>query len=192
MKATELLKTQHEAVRALFKRIEGTEDFSEKAQVFQELAANLVAHDAIEREIFYPACEEAMGMNDQLGEALVEHGLVEFALFQSDQAIQAKGEEQEEFDYKCTVLKEVLEHHIEEEEDEFFSQVEKAMDEQKLEDLGEEMEELFEDRMQQDFHPALYANLRQVLAGAMKTDVSEEDLAAESESSTRKGSRRAS
>ena len=191
MKATELLKTQHEEVRGLFKRIEATEDFSQKAKLFEELATKLVGHDAIEREIFYPACEEAMGMSDQLGEALVEHGLVEFSLFQSAQAIQAKGEAQEEFDYKCTVLKEVLEHHIEEEEEEFFPQVEKAMDEQKLEDLAEEMEELFEDHTQKDFRPALYANLRQVLAGAVKTDVSDEDLAAESASSPRKASRRA-
>src|SRR5689334_24514905 len=100
MKATELLKTQHEEVRGLFKRIEATDDFSQKMKLFEELATKLVAHDAIEREIFYPACEEAMGMSDQLGEALVEHGLVEFSLFQSDQAIQAKGEAREEFDYK--------------------------------------------------------------------------------------------
>jgi len=192
MKATELLKTQHEEVRGLFKRIEATDDFSQKAKLFEELATKLVAHDAIEREIFYPACEEAMGMSDQLGEALVEHGLVEFSLFQSDQAIQAKGEAREEFDYKCTVLKEVLEHHIEEEEEEFFPQVEKAMDQQKLEDLAEEMAELFEDHTQKDFRPALYANLRQVLAGAVKTDVSDEDLAAESASNPRKASRRAS
>jgi len=179
MKATELLKTQHKLVRDLFERIENSDDYGEKRQLFEQLATNLVAHDAIEREIFYPACEEAMGMTDLLGEALVEHGLVEFSLFQVDQAIQSQGEEKDELDYKCTVLKEVVEHHVQEEEEEFFPKVEKALGEQQLEDLAEEMEELFEDHTQKDFRPALYANLRQVLAGAVKTDVSEEDLAAE-------------
>lgn len=188
MKATELLKTQHQAVRDLFERIESSKDRAQKAKLFEQLATNLVAHDAIEREIFYPACEEAMGMSDLLGEALVEHGLVEFSLFQVDQSVQAKGDEGEELDYKGTVLKEVVEHHVKEEEGEFFPKVEKALGQQKLEDLAEEMQELFEDHIQQDFRPALYANLRQVLAGAMKTNVSDEDLAAEV--AARKGSRR--
>lgn len=179
MKATELLKTQHRVVRDLFKQIKKSKNDRERRQLFEQLATNLVAHDAIEREIFYPACEEAMGMSDLLGESLVEHGLVEFSLFQVDQTIQGKGNEQDEFDYKCTVLQEVVEHHVKEEEEEFFPKVEKALGEQKLEDLAEEMQELFEDNTQRDFRPALYANLRQVLAGAMKTDVTEEDMAAE-------------
>jgi hypothetical protein len=90
---------------------------------------------------------------------------------------------------KCSVLKEVVEHHVQEEETEFFPRVEKALGQQKLEDLAEEMAELFEDHTQQDFRAALYANLRQVLAGALKTDVSKEDLAAEERGNKR--SRRA-
>jgi hemerythrin-like domain-containing protein len=190
MKATELLKTQHQVVRELFQRIEDSEDRSEQIQLFEELATNLVAHDAIEREIFYPACEEEMGMSDLLGESLVEHGLVEFLLFQVDQSAQSRNQEEEAFVYKCTVLKEIVEHHVKEEEEEFFPQVEKALGDQKLEDLAEEMQESFEDHTQQDFRPGLFANLRQVLAGAVKTDVREEDLAAES--LPRKNSRRAS
>jgi hemerythrin superfamily protein len=76
MNATELLKSQHREVESLFKRIEKAQEDSEKRELFEELAANLVAHDAIEREIFYPACEEEMGMNELLGEVLAEHGLV--------------------------------------------------------------------------------------------------------------------
>lgn len=188
MKATELLKSQHQVVRKLFQRIESSKNRSEQIKLFEELATNLVAHDAIEREIFYPACEEAMGMSDLLGEALVEHGLVEFSLFQVDQSAQSKDQEKDAFIYKCTVLKEVVEHHVEEEEKEFFPKVEKALGDQKLEDLAEEMQESFEDHTQQDFRPGLFANLRQVLAGAVKTDVREPDLAAEG--SPRKNARR--
>ncbi|HEY8946363.1 MAG TPA: hemerythrin domain-containing protein, partial [Polyangiaceae bacterium] len=110
MKATDLLKKQHREVRDLFKRIEKVSRNDVKRDLFEELAANLVGHDAIEREIFYPACEEELGMTDLLGEALAEHGVVEFCLYLADQA------PEEDFEYKCTVLKEVLEHHIEEEE----------------------------------------------------------------------------
>ena len=69
MKATDYLKAQHREVERLFAAIESAEDGPKKQKLFEELAANLVGHDAIEREIFYPACEEAMGLNDLLGEA---------------------------------------------------------------------------------------------------------------------------
>jgi hypothetical protein len=169
MKATELLTQQHREVSLLFKAIEEAEDKQEKKRLFLELASNLVAHDGIERDIFYPACEDAMGMNDLLGEALVEHGVIEFGVYQADQAI---GED--DFDFKCKVLSELVEHHVEEEEKEFFPKVEKALGEDSLELLGEEMEEAFEDAKLQDFHAPLHSNLQEVFAGAIKTTPADE------------------
>jgi hypothetical protein len=163
MKATELLKSQHREVESLFKRIEKAKEDSDKQELFEELAANLVAHDAIEREIFYPACEEEMGMNELLGEALVEHGLVEFSLYQADQA---QGDE--DFEFKCTVLQEVVEHHVEDEEKEFLPKAEKALGKARLEELGAEMEQAFEMAKAKDFRGPLHRNLKQVLAGAIK------------------------
>ena len=83
--ATELLKSQHDEVKALFKKIEKASTRAQKTKLFEEMASKLVGHDAIEREIFYPACEKGMGMVDLLGEALVEHGVVEFSLFQAEE-----------------------------------------------------------------------------------------------------------
>src|SRR5690349_2072775 len=86
MKATELLMKQHRLVEDLFEQFEEAGDATEKRELFAKLAQNLVAHDAIEREIFYPACEKELGSEDEvLGESLVEHGLVEFCLFRADQ-----------------------------------------------------------------------------------------------------------
>ena len=163
MKATDLLEKQHDDVKRIFKRLEkGNGKVSEK-ELFEELAANLVAHDAIERQIFYPACEQAMGMTDLLGEALVEHGVVEFMLYEADQAQGKK-----DFGFKCTVLREVLEHHIEEEEGEFFPKAEKALGDERLEELGAKMEQVFEEAREEDFRVPLHKNLKQVLAGAIK------------------------
>jgi len=161
--ATELLKTQHEEVKTLFKRIEKASTRAAKTKYFDELAANLAAHDAIEREIFYPACEKAMGMTDLLGEALVEHGVVEFSLYQADQARKDK-----DFEFKCKVLSEIVEHHVEEEEEDFFPKVEKALGKQKLQELGARMKERFEQAKAKDYHPGLKSNLKQVLAGTLK------------------------
>jgi hemerythrin superfamily protein len=163
MKATDLLKQQHNEVKTLFKHLEKTNG-GKSNEIFEKLAASLVAHDAIEREIFYPACEEGMGMTDLLGEALVEHGVVEFSLYLADQA-----KEDDDFEAKCTVLRELLEHHIDEEEDEFFPKVEKALGDEALEDLGAEMKHRFDQALQEDFRVVLHGNLQQVLAGATKT-----------------------
>lgn len=163
MNAIDLLKQQHREVEDLFEKIEKAEQPSEKAQLFHELASKLVGHDAIEREIFYPACEEAMGLDDQLGEALVEHGVVEFSLYQADQALGAS-----DFDFKVKVLKELVEHHVEEEEKEFLPKAQKALGDEELESLSEEMEDAFEESISEDYHAPLFENLRQVLAGTLK------------------------
>jgi len=162
--AIELLKSQHDEVKALFKKLEKTSARAQKTKLFEELASKLVGHDAIEREIFYPACEKGMGMVDLLGEALVEHGVVEFSLFQADQARQAK-----DFSFKCQVLRELVEHHVQEEEDEFFPKVQRALGREKLVELGARMKARFEETQAEDFRPPLHKNLNQVLAGALKT-----------------------
>jgi hemerythrin-like domain-containing protein len=163
MKATELLTEQHEEVAGLFKVIEQTDQTAEKKAAFKQLAAKLAAHDAIERKIFYPACEEAMGLNDDLGEALVEHGVVEFALYLANEAVGKP-----DFDFKCKVLKELVEHHVEEEQDDFFPKVEKALGEDRLLSLGEDMEDAFDEALAEDFQQPLFENLRQVLAGVLE------------------------
>ena len=163
MKATDLLIKQHQTVSRLFKAIEQAPSETEKVALFRELAASLAAHDGIERQIFYPACEAAMGLNDELGEALVEHGVIEFCLYQANEAIGKP-----DFDFKCKVLKELVEHHVEEEEDEFFPKTEKALGADLLEALGEEMEDAFEEALEDDFQLPLYENLRLVFAGALQ------------------------
>jgi len=164
MKATELLKQQHREVSRLFQAIEDTEDPAEKKSYFLQLASNLVAHDGIERKIFYPACEQELGMDEMLGGALVEHGVIEFSLYQANQAL---GED--DFDYKVTVLKELVEHHVEEEEKEFFPKVEKALGDEVLASLGDELDEAFQQEREGDYQEPLFENLRQVLKGALKT-----------------------
>lgn len=167
MKANELLEQQHRMVEELFDQFEQADE-SEKADVFEQIAANLVAHDAIEREIFYPACEETMGEEEEedvLGESLVEHGVVEFCLFRADK----NKSNPEELEKYVTVLKEVVFHHVKEEEDELLPKAKKALGGERLEELGAEMETRFEKAMKSDFRRPLRENLQQVLEGKAKT-----------------------
>ena len=174
MDATKLLKAQHEEVKTLFKRLESQGSSPGAAAIFEELAHNLVAHDAIEREIFYPACEEVVGMTDQLGEALVEHGYVEYGLYQADLAL---GDDS--FEAKCRVLKEVVLHHAREEEDDLFPEVRAAIEASELESLGARMEKRFEVVKQADYRELIRENLLQVMSGALKTKAKKDTTIAE-------------
>lgn len=164
MNAVELLKKQHREVDALFKRFEKAKRDEEKETIFLEVAARLVAHDAIEREIFYPACERALGKVDPLMEGVAEHGLVEFCLYRADRAHGTEG-----FEHLVDVLKENVQHHVEEEEKELLPKVEKKMGDAALEKLGKAMLARFEEAMASDFRKPLRHNLEQVLLGKTKT-----------------------
>ena len=165
MKATDLIEKQHRTVEKLFEAFEKAKGDSQKKKAFEQIAANLVAHDAIEREILYPACEKQLGKEeDILEESLVEHGLVEFCLFRADQH-----ERSSELDAYVKVLKEVVEHHVEEEEEELIPKIEKAFSAEQLESLGTKMEARFEQALGDDFRAPLKDNLQQVLAGRTRT-----------------------
>ena len=161
MNAIELLKTQHREVEDLFAA--ATEATGAKReQIFDELLAALVAHDAIEREIFYPECERALGEVEILGESIVEHGLVEFSLHLCDEA-----RKKDDFEHKLVVLKEVVEHHVEEEEKELFPKVKKQLDSETLQTLGERMEKRFEAAKSKDARGALRESLKNVIGGSL-------------------------
>jgi hemerythrin superfamily protein len=154
MKATKLLSEQHEKVKKLLKELPEA-PAKRQRELFEKVAAELTAHDAIERRLFYPAVEAAMGMTPILGESLVEHGVIEFMLYRADRALDG-----DEFSYEAKVLCESVLHHAEEEEEELFPEVERAIDNASLTELGEQMKTLFERESQ----------LEQVLKGGMKTE----------------------
>jgi hypothetical protein len=193
MKATDLLIKQHRAVEDLFEQFEDAEGTEEKREIFEKLAANLVAHDAIERELFYPACEKELSDDDEdvLHESLVEHGVVEFSLFRADE-----NRNGEDFDKYVTVLKEIVEHHVEEEESELLPKAKSEMEDDRLEELGAKMEKRFEQALRADFREPLRDNLDQVLAGRTKTQKKHPAAAgrgkATARSKTQRGESRAS
>lgn len=134
MNAIDLLKQQHKKTKAaLEKASEGKLDSREAKKAADEL----VAHMMIEEHVFYPRIRELM--KDMVGESFEEHTVARFALAR---CLTARGEEQ--IKARFTVLKELIEHHVEEEEKEMFPKVEKKIDKQELEALGTKMKAMFE------------------------------------------------
>ncbi len=142
MNAIELLKQDHEKVKKLLEDISDTTEraVKKRADLLNTIATELEIHTTLEEEIFYPAFKKA-GSREELQmfhEAKEEHRAVE-ALVLPDLLNTDPGTV--EFAGRLKVMKELLEHHIEEEEQEMFKNAKKLMSKQELDDLGKQMEE---------------------------------------------------
>ena len=155
MKATDLLKQQHRTVEALFAKIEAGEP-----EALKDLASALAAHMAIEHEFFYPESRDVD--EDAVLEAFEEHSIAETALKRA----LATEPDDESFDARVKVLKELIEHHVEEEEGELFPEVEKEISPEDLEALGAQMETRFEEVLKKGYAAVLPKNYEETTADA--------------------------
>lgn len=139
MNAFALLKADHEKVAGMLETIEKTTEraIKRRDELFARLKEELDLHAKIEEEIFYPALEETEETRDITLEAYEEHRLVKQLL----RELEAEPKNTEEWTAKFTVLKENIEHHVEEEEGEMFKKARKALSEEEIETLGERLQE---------------------------------------------------
>lgn len=139
MNAFTLLKTDHEKVAGILASIEETTERAAKGreELFTRLKQELDLHAKIEEEIFYPAIENADETRDVTLEAYEEHRLVKQLLSE----LESEPKDTEEWTAKFTVLKENIEHHVEEEEGEMFKKVRQVLSEEEIEALGNQLQE---------------------------------------------------
>jgi hemerythrin superfamily protein len=145
--ATALLKTQHRKVETLLKKLENGR--SEAEPLLEELARDLPAHMQIEQELFYPAVREID--EDMVLESFEEHSVAEIAL----KRLLATPSDDPTFKAKATTLKELILHHVEEEEGELFPKVDKKLSTEQNQELGRRMKEMFERASQQSIEPII-------------------------------------
>ena len=136
MDAVALLKKQHREVEDLFKKVEKAKAPEMRRQLMHEISAKLEMHTKIEEEIFYPAVREieSKKAEEMINEAFEEHGVVKLVLKQ----LPSVDPQDERFEAKMTVLQELVEHHVEEEEKEMFKLAQK-LGKAELRSLGEQM-----------------------------------------------------
>ncbi len=141
MKATDLLKKQHKDVKALFKKVERAASARQRRQLLDEISRSLEGHTLIEEEIFYPAVRglETHKVEAMILEAYEEHHVVKLVLAELPRV----NPDDERFEAKMTVLSELIEHHVEEEEQEMFKTAQK-LGKDEMQALGEQMAERFE------------------------------------------------
>ena len=139
MDAIALLKQDHDKVKELLEKLESTTERGEKTrtELFATIKGEMVVHEIIEEEIFYPELKGHPKAKDIVLEGYEEHHVVDLLMSE----LEAMDVTDERWGAKALVMKENIEHHIEEEEGEMFETARSVFDEAELNDLGARMAE---------------------------------------------------
>ena len=137
MNAISLLEEDHRKMKKLLSELESTTERGVKTreELFATVKEELTVHETIEEEIFYPALKEHPKTKEITLEAYEEHHVVDMVMAE----IEGVPYDDERWGAKFKVMKENIEHHIEEEENEMFKQARQAFEEDELEALGDRM-----------------------------------------------------
>jgi hemerythrin superfamily protein len=138
MDAIALLEADHRKVKKLLSELETTTERGVKtrAELFATIKGELTLHEVIEEEIFYPELKAHPKAEGIVLEGFEEHHVVDLLMGE----LEALDVTDETWGAKALVMKENIEHHIEEEEGEMFPQARKVFDADELDDLGRRME----------------------------------------------------
>jgi hypothetical protein len=114
------LKKDHDQVKEMMTRIEETSSraSTSKVRLFEEMRAALTAHLRAEEKVFYDALKREKGAHNSALEGYEEHHIADVLM----REIARLSPNDEKWTAKFTVLKETIEHHVQEEEGEIWAQ----------------------------------------------------------------------
>ena len=133
MNAIDFLLKEHNRVRKMLRTIsDDSHHYATQKKQFQILAQDLLRHETMEHEVWYPHFKEKLPSE-------VQHLLTEEK--HAEKAIKKMSDLKTEEAWKKEFLKfkSAVEHHASEEETELFPEVEKILSERELEKIGLEM-----------------------------------------------------
>jgi iron-sulfur cluster repair protein YtfE (RIC family) len=137
MNAIEFLKTDHAEFRKLLAQLAETGDQAVKSReaIFNVLKAELIAHEIAEEEVLYPALAEYEQAEEIVRHSYEEHHVADVLIDE----LTVLAFDDPAWGAKAHVLKESLEHHIEDEEEEMFPKARKFLADE-LDEIGDELE----------------------------------------------------
>jgi hemerythrin superfamily protein len=131
------LHNDHQEVSALIERILAARSHERRATLFKEMKAKLLAHAEAEERVLYRRMTKSADEEVRRFalEGLVEHEAVENQL---DRLSRSTAKDGEAWTARLTVLRELIGHHVREEESTGFADARKEFDGERLRELGEE------------------------------------------------------
>jgi len=135
-----LLKKDHQEMRKLFRAFEkaGENATATKSRVATQILEALTVHTYIENEVMYPRVRALLPeVEDDVLESYEEHHVADLLVME----LSAMKADAERFVPKMTVLIENVEHHMDEEEQEWFPKVRQGLGRKQLQEIGDELAE---------------------------------------------------
>jgi len=136
MDILDLIRKDHRQIENLFSEIERTGNTQKLYGYFNQLYEEISLHTEVEEKIFYPVISNYQNTERLLDEAQKEHNEIKQML----EDIESFSPISEEFKQKLSELKQAIKHHVQEEENEVFTQVQEWMSKAEREQLGNEFE----------------------------------------------------
>ena len=136
-----LLKDEHKLIRKAFRDFEkaGENAHAAQAAAVDRMIELLTVHTYLENEVMYPRVRELLpALEDDVLESYEEHHVADVLVVE----LSAMKPTHERFAAKTTVLIENVEHHMDEEEKDWFPQVREGLGRRQLQEIGAEMIEL--------------------------------------------------
>jgi hemerythrin superfamily protein len=113
----ETLQTDHRQVKELLETILSTDDAKKRGGLFKQFRTELTSHSRAEEKVLYRRMEKSEEGKDDALEGAVEHEAVDRLM---EDLSRSRSVGSDKWTARCTVLQELLRHHIDEEEGEFF------------------------------------------------------------------------
>ncbi|MGE0132922.1 MAG: hemerythrin domain-containing protein [Blastocatellales bacterium] len=146
MIATELLKNDHKKVMSLIEELETADDEvgtdPTYTEIFNRLNELLKMHTRIEEEVFYPSMKDFDESRDLVREFHKEHNQIDQLLSR----LSTMAPNVEEFQGILSELRERIERHVDEEENELFPLAEELCGESILQEMGRQMQTIKDHR----------------------------------------------
>ena len=133
------LHKDHQEVSALIEQIMNTEESSERTSLFKEMMNMLLAHSQAEQQVLYKKMEKSDDEKTRKFalEGTNEHQIVEQQL---QQMAKARNKATEQWTAQLTVLRELVNHHVREEESTGFSCARSEFDKEQLDKFGQQFQ----------------------------------------------------
>ncbi|HVG17919.1 MAG TPA: hemerythrin domain-containing protein [Blastocatellia bacterium] len=139
MNAIELLMQDHKEVAGMMDQLETADKGDRSARdTFLQLKNALTMHTQIEEQVFYPALKNHEETRDMIPESLDEHQEVDQIL--AEMSSLSPGND--DFMDRLTELRDAIEHHVEEEENEMFPKAERILGETRIQEMGRQMQQM--------------------------------------------------
>lgn len=132
----DLLKRDHHRVDHLLDQLEATDTSDERrrAQLFAQVTAEIEVHSDAEDQVVYACFEARAGLEDQVEDMRQQHEHIEQMVEELDQTEVIA----DDWIDKLRELRQLVRHHVDEEEGALFARIREALDAGARERLGED------------------------------------------------------